>query len=763
MKQAKRAAVVKQLSELRSLNPPVPMASTLDIDNERERVRKEARPAAAVKLQQKKRSSTPPVPMTDNGPSFEHPHLEQQGLEPIFTSTPNFSAGTYQQSSISATSTDPVPVFPDSPSPVLPGHLSASPEHSPSPLLPAAKDLSAHVSQLHSYSLQSQVESSPPLLFPCTSYVTTAAEPHQASLPGYSCPCQCKQFEQRLKSLEAKMDKFLERQTSSSKKITPSPHLSAQKGEWVRKTGKSPKNKPLFEKVLQDFHSFRLGARTGRKDRENAKQAMSHGFRFCLYMASGQPASMTSDLRFLGDVNRLRVWPAYLTKKGYSPTTVKNMLHNVASFFNHVENCFMSQSRLKHKDLVAMRYELKSLQSDVQRQVVVHRQKVLKKKSDDQLDAGQAKEFMKAARKKIPKLLRSLSRKPSATDHALLTGYILCYLAILTGHRSVVFINMTKENVSNSESWDHGTKFQVLVDEHKTVKTFGQAALSLDEEEFQWLQDLAKRKCCGEYQLNPLVFHGEQGKPLRNACSFLQSAWSDAGMAGNITFTKIRSSVSTQANRYLSEKERRQLAKSMCHDPNTADRFYVALPDKETGHQTRKLRLKALEKASSHPPQYDTETPSTSSDEEEPPYDDEVSSPSLVSSSEELDDKNSDWVSHRRKLSFSPKKECEPCVVTLDRLRPKIAEYYLYKQRSGTKQALSVQPEAPRAEEGQETPAEQAQENMPEPTLATVLTPDLILDTPDMRQDITEFVPDTLLEEMADIPVEDKLSLVLTP
>lgn len=35
----------------------------------------------------------------------------------------------------------------------------------------------------------------------------------------------------------------------------------------------------------------------------------------------------------------------------------------------------------------------------------------------------------------------------------------------------------------------------------------------------------------------------------------------------------------------------------MCHDPKTAERFYVSLPDKNQCYTTRKLRLKALKSA----------------------------------------------------------------------------------------------------------------------------------------------------------------------
>ena len=48
-------------------------------------------------------------------------------------------------------------------------------------------------------------------------------------------------------------------------------------------------------------------------------------------------------------------------------------------------------------------------------------------------------------------------------EHSTLMGYIMGYLAMLTGHRSVVLTNMTKEHVTNFETWNHVKRFQVLV------------------------------------------------------------------------------------------------------------------------------------------------------------------------------------------------------------------------------------------------------------------------------------------------------------
>ncbi|KAM3619972.1 uncharacterized protein V6R79_016567 [Siganus canaliculatus] len=348
--------------------------------------------------------------------------------------------------------------------------------------------------------------------------------------------------------------------------------LSAQKNEHVTKL-ENPCN--LFQRLVSDYQSHRLGPRTARKDLENARQAASHALRFCLYMGAGISPKVTSrDLRFLLQTHKLRTWPLYLAQKGYAPTTVKNMMNNVILFIKHVECNFRSASKLKVADFQKLQYEMKTLQSELHKHVVVHRQKVLKKKTQalpGDGDGGQ--------------------------EHCHLMGYLMGYLTILTGHRSIVLVNMSCENVFQADSWSGGRKYRILVDDHKTVSSFGHAAVCLNRVEYQWLLRLARGQCCPDSLELHHVFHTPLGRQITKPCNFLYSAWANAGMKGSITFGPIRSSVSTQAKTHLSEKERKQVAQSMCHDPLTAEKFYVALPDKNMGYETRNLRLKALKEA----------------------------------------------------------------------------------------------------------------------------------------------------------------------
>lgn len=59
-----------------------------------------------------------------------------------------------------------------------------------------------------------------------------------------------------------------------------------------------------------DFEAFRLGPQTGKKDKENARQAWSHAHRFCAYMLAGCGGTAEAgvhDLRFLCQMDKLRM------------------------------------------------------------------------------------------------------------------------------------------------------------------------------------------------------------------------------------------------------------------------------------------------------------------------------------------------------------------------------------------------------------------------------------------------------------------------
>ncbi|XP_060936784.1 uncharacterized protein LOC133013759 [Limanda limanda] len=224
------------------------------------------------------------------------------------------------------------------------------------------------------------------------------------------CNCKCENVAVRLQELENRVNRLVRAQPSAPstpktpRGIPSKLTTSAQKYEHVTKSNKS---EHLFHKIIDDYRKFRLGSRTGIKDKDNARQAASHALRFCLHMATGLPPKMVSmDMKFLLQIDKLRMWPLYLTEKGYLPTTVRNMMTNVTLFIRHMKCSFQAVSKVRSSDFDKLLYELKMLQMNVHKHVVVHRQKVMKKKTVQLLEATKEVTFMKVAKKKIPELLR---------------------------------------------------------------------------------------------------------------------------------------------------------------------------------------------------------------------------------------------------------------------------------------------------------------------------------------------------------------------
>ncbi|XP_041828812.1 uncharacterized protein LOC121631806 [Melanotaenia boesemani] len=363
--------------------------------------------------------------------------------------------------------------------------------------------------------------------------------------------------------------------------------------------GKSTSDTCMYEKAIEDFRQYRVGARRKRKDKENANTAARHCHVFCTYMLGEKACDRDAlkDLRFLTNIERLRKYPVYLTNKGYAPTSIRNMMINATLLYRHVEHSFLKKSRLKSSDISRIMYELKKIRADVNRDVLLRRQKVRKEKTDSQVPASQEERFLSVAKRRIPELLEnSVSETVSNGSHTLLMGYAMGYLSVLTGHRSSIFTSMRVQHVFNADSWEEGQKWQILIEEHKTAKTFGHASIALVAEEYKWMKLLAGGVCCPDGPKSPFVFHTVLGGMIHKPNLMLASAWRDAGCSGPVNFTLIRSSIATQADTHLTETGRKKVASSMGHDAQTASKFYVFLPRRDRAYRARELRMSALDK-----------------------------------------------------------------------------------------------------------------------------------------------------------------------
>ncbi|CAL8324507.1 unnamed protein product [Lota lota] len=210
---------------------------------------------------------------------------------------------------------------------------------------------------------------------------------------------------------------------------------------------------------------------------------------------------------------------------------------------------------------------------------------------ENPLSAAHQSTFMDKAKIAIPKLLTALRQCSTPSDLEMVYGYISGYLAIVSGHRPVVFTSLKIADVREAER--KGDRYVLWVGEHKTQRSFGHAQMPLYKEEIQWLKELA-------VIVSSLVedavwlFVRRDGKAVQKLNRHLTSAWADAGLKGEINFNMVRSSVSTQCKKHLSVEDRTLVATSMCHDVATADKFYCPVADLEDAFKSRQLRMKAL-------------------------------------------------------------------------------------------------------------------------------------------------------------------------
>lgn len=79
-------------------------------------------------------------------------------------------------------------------------------------------------------------------------------------------------------------------------------------------------------------------------------------------------------------------YPQYLAKKGYAPTTIKNMLCNVVLFVQHIDASYRSASNLSQEKLSEILEELNSAQADLLKTVRVHRDNIPHREA--RVDAG---------------------------------------------------------------------------------------------------------------------------------------------------------------------------------------------------------------------------------------------------------------------------------------------------------------------------------------------------------------------------------------
>ncbi|KAI4831495.1 hypothetical protein KUCAC02_001035 [Chaenocephalus aceratus] len=134
--------------------------------------------------------------------------------------------------------------------------------------------------------------------------------------------------------------------------------------------------------------------------------------------------------------------------------------------------------------------------------------------------------------------------------------------------------------------------YLLKVEEHKTNQSFGLAKMLLSSQEYGWLLSsiqMKNRLTAGSAKPKYVLFN-TNASPSSLLTRYLQMAWLEMNLRGVPTFTSLRTAMATFARDRHGEdsEERHSMARFMCHDTATSDKYYAM---DLTIKQARKGRL----------------------------------------------------------------------------------------------------------------------------------------------------------------------------
>ncbi|KAF1381122.1 hypothetical protein PFLUV_G00171240 [Perca fluviatilis] len=300
----------------------------------------------------------------------------------------------------------------------------------------------------------------------------------------------------------------------------------------------SPSKAPQYVKLVEEFREHTEGSNPTRKIRENARQRANHVLYFLTFMS--KPAVPHVNLLFLKDYGRIR---------SMAPEGVK----------------------IGVKSLNALAVELQARIRDVAR-AVLGQQLAQRRKKSDSLE-------------KHP-----TDKKRQRMFFGLLSGYIVA----VTGHRKGAVVNMTRKEVKAADKLKNGDRI-IRVEQHKTARYFGQAAIPLTKKEYSWFlrYNCLRSRIEGGLEAETF-FHTSSGSECLKLPEYFKEAWEWLELGKAPSFNLLRSSVATYSKRQLGSKAYRRVAAFMCHDEHTAKKFYHAEDPAAEVFKSRNLSVMAI-------------------------------------------------------------------------------------------------------------------------------------------------------------------------
>ncbi|XP_032403169.1 uncharacterized protein LOC116709038 isoform X2 [Xiphophorus hellerii] len=220
-------------------------------------------------------------------------------------------------------------------------------------------------------------------------------------------------------------------------------------------------------------------------------------------------------------------------------------------------------SRLSKRQLVSVMRALRSATCQIGTKVVLRQIKVKSEKLQRSVTPDLLRRCVAKCRGWIPKLLLSCSQKKHDVGlrHQLF-GFFALYLISLYGHRAGVITNLTTEEVLEAARGSVSSSPGVVLN------------VFLTHEELGWIQRWMEIRARLRPQCD-LVFFNTNHQHVSTITAFARNAWAAMLLPGRPSLTDIRTAVATMCRNTHSSDVRTQMARVMCHDTRTADRFYA--------------------------------------------------------------------------------------------------------------------------------------------------------------------------------------------
>ncbi|KAJ4924404.1 hypothetical protein JOQ06_000644 [Pogonophryne albipinna] len=342
--------------------------------------------------------------------------------------------------------------------------------------------------------------------------------------------------------------------------------------------------------ILEEFRKLQAGPRPSQKLLNNVNSKMYRIRHFVAWMSEGMPR--LSKLKFLGQLDRLQGWVSHLRECSMALSTTLHYLKNVCQFLVFFQETPPTSSCVSNTAIVKAIRELGASIRSWARPLAIHAMHVKEKKEAALHSMEELCECRRLALLAIPKLLSKLEVQHCNMDQWKLFGYVTGFLASLYGHRLGVFLNMTDGQVTKAVHCPEKGDYLLKVEEHKTNQSFGMAKMLLSSQEYGWLLSIIqiKNRLAAGSAKSKYVFFNTNASPSTLLTRYLQMAWLEMNLRGVPTFTSLRTAVATFARDRHGEdsEERHSMARLMCHDTATSDKFYAM---DLTIKQARKGRL----------------------------------------------------------------------------------------------------------------------------------------------------------------------------